>query len=46
MREKLEELLTYVEELWEAENMEEMQTFYAGLLARINEMLKDLAKDN
>ena len=46
MRKKLEDLRLYVENLWQAENMQEMQGFYKGLVERIDALLKEQAIDN
>jgi len=46
MNEKLLELRQYVENLWEAESMEEMQSFYQGLIKRIDALLAEIAKNN
>ena len=46
MNKKLLELREYVENLWEAESMEEMQAFYKGLVDRIDALLQELAKTN
>lgn len=46
MRKKLEELRIYVESLWQAESMQEMQGFYKGLIERIDALLKEQANDN
>ena len=46
MRKKLEELRLYVESLWQAENVQEMQGFYKGLIERIDALLKEQANAN
>ena len=46
MNEKLLELRQYVENLWKAESMEEMQSFYQGLIKRIDALLLEIAKNN
>ena len=46
MNKKLLELREYVENLWEAESMEEMQAFYKGLADRIDALLQELARNN
>ena len=46
MRKKLEDLRLYVENLSQAENMQEMQGFYKGLVERIDALLKEQAIDN
>jgi|TARA_R110000851_G_scaffold145438_1_gene284885 hypothetical protein len=46
MNDKLLELRQYVENLWKAESMEEMQSFYQGLIKRIDDLLVEIAKNN
>ncbi len=46
MNDKLLELREYVENLWEASSMEEMQAFCKGLIDRIDALLQELAKNN
>jgi hypothetical protein len=46
MNDKLLELRQYVENLWEAESMKEMQSFYQGLIKRIDSLLAEIAKNN
>ena len=46
MNEKLLELRQYVENLWKSESMEEMQSFYQGLIKRIDALLVEIAKNN
>lgn len=46
MNNKLLELRQYVENLWGAENMEDMQSFYQRLIKRIDALLVEIAKNN